>query len=261
MTVAANSLMNGDAARIAPDARDVAIIVISKEKRMATDKGYQQREENPHQGFGAAGANTTEPRAETKSSRSDQERAVQTGREQARGTGVSRRSPTTPGYGYGSSALSPFSLMRRMAEDMDRMFDNFSLGRSALSSPTFGTDRDSWRRTTPSLTEWAPQVEVFRKDDKLVVRADLPGLNKDDVTVEVDNDVLTISGERREEREENRDDYYRSERSYGQFYRAIPLPDGIDDSKCDASFKDGVLEVTFPAPKLEDRKAKRIQVR
>jgi len=81
------------------------------------------------------------------------------------------------------------------------------------------------------------------------------------VTVEVDNDVLTISGERREEREENRDDYYRSERSYGQFYRAIPLPDGIDDSNCDASFKDGVLEVTFPAPKLEDRKAKRIQVR
>ena len=261
MTVAANSLMNGDAARIAPDARDVAIIVISKEKRMATDKGYQQREENPHQGFGATGANATEARAETKSSRSDQERSVQTGREQARSTGVSRRSPTTPGYGYGSGALSPFSLMRRMAEDMDRMFDNFSLGRNTLSAPTFGTDRDSWRSTTPSLTEWAPQVEVFRRDDKLVVRADLPGLNKDDVTVEVDNDVLTISGERREEREENRDDYYRSERSYGQFYRAIPLPDGIDENKCDASFKDGVLEVTFPAPKLEDRKSKRIQVR
>jgi len=143
MLVAANSLTNGDATRIATDARDIATNVISKEKRMATDKGYHQREENPHQGFGATGANPTEARAETKSSRSDQERSVQTGREQARPAGVSRRSPTTPAYGYGSGALSPFSLMRRMAEDMDRMFDNFSLGRNTLSAPAFGTDRDS----------------------------------------------------------------------------------------------------------------------
>ena len=216
---------------------------------MATDKGYHQREENPHQGFGSTEPAATEARAETKSSRSDQERAVQTGREETRSPGVGRRSPKTPVYGYGSAGFSPFSLMRRMAEDMDRLFDNFSLGRGFATAPAFG------------LGEWAPQVDTFRKNDKLVVRADLPGLNKDDVKVEVDNGVLTISGERREEREEDRDDYYRSERSYGQFYRAIPLPEGIDDSKCDASFKDGVLEVTFPAPKLEERKAKRIQVK
>lgn len=216
---------------------------------MAPDKGYQQREENPHQGFSSTGATATDPRTENKSSRSDQERAVQTGREEGRSTGVSRRSPGTSVYGYGSGALSPFSMMRRMAEDMDRLFDNFGLGRGFVSAPTY------------SLNEWAPQVEAFRKNDKLVVRADLPGLNKDDVKVEVDNGVLTISGERRDEHEEERDDYYRSERSYGQFYRAIPLPEGIDDSKCDASFKDGVLEVTFPAPKPEDRKPKRIQVR
>ena len=78
---------------------------------MATDKGYHQREENPHQGFGSTDAAATEARAETKSSRSDQERAVQTGREETRPTGVSRRSAKTPVYGYGSAGVTPFSLM------------------------------------------------------------------------------------------------------------------------------------------------------
>src|SRR2546429_179516 len=81
--------------------RDVPTIssgVFARERRMATDKGYQQREENPHQGFGSTGATTTDARAETKSSRGDQERAVQTGREETRSTGVSRRSTTTPVY-------------------------------------------------------------------------------------------------------------------------------------------------------------------
>jgi HSP20 family protein len=221
---------------------------------MPTDKGHQQREENPHQGF------ATETRKEGSTERGDQERTIQTGRDDIRSTGVSRRSPASV-YRSDASTLSPFSLMRRMAEDMDRMFDNFSLGRSAFGTlPTFGSNRDLWRGSS-NLTDWAPEVETFRRDNKLVVRADLPGLKKDDVNVEVDNGVLTISGERRDEREEERDDYYRSERSYGQFYRAIPLPEGIDDNQCDASFKDGVLEITFPVPKPEDRKAKRIPVK
>jgi len=141
------------------------------------------------------------------------------------------------------------------------MFDSFSLGRGFASRPIFGAERDLWRTGASASTEWLPQVEAFRRDGKVVVRADLPGLKKDDVKVEVDDGVLTISGERRDERQEERDDYYRSERTYGQFYRAIPLPDGIDDGQVDASFNDGVLEVSFPAPKLEERKARRIQIK
>jgi HSP20 family protein len=132
-------------------------------------------------------------------------------------------------------------MMRRMAEDMDRLFGNFGFGLQPAA--------------------WAPQVETFRRGDQLVVRADLPGMKKDDVNVEVEDGVLTISGERCDEHEEKRDDSYRSERTYGQFYRAIPLPEGVNGDQCDASFKDGVLEVTLPVPKETDRKAKKIQVR
>jgi HSP20 family protein len=156
-------------------------------------------------------------------------------------------------------------LMRRMAEDMDRLFENFGFGRTGLGlAPSFGTalDRDLWSGS-PALGQalWSPQVDTFRKGDKLVVRADLPGLNKDEVKVEVDEGVLTISGERREEQEETREDFYRSERSYGEFYRAIPLPEGVTGDQVDATFKDGVLEVTLPAPKQPERRAKQIQIR
>jgi HSP20 family protein len=199
------------------------------------------------------------------SKRGDQERALQSGREDARSTGVSRRPQTAPVYpGRGQS--SPFSLMRRMAEDMDRLFEDFAFGRAGLGLlPAFGTnlDRGPWQggSALDQATAWAPQVETFRRGDNLVVRADLPGLKKEDVKVEIDDGVLTISGERRDEHEEDRGDYYRSERTYGQFYRAIPLPDSVNADQCEASFKDGVLEVSLAAPRDEKRKAKQIQVK
>jgi len=86
-------------------------------------------------------------------------------------------------------------------------------------------------------------------------------MSKDDVNVEIEDGFLTISGERCEENEEDRDDYYRSERQYGQFSRTIPLPEGVSGKQCDASFKDGVLEVSLAAPKKEERKARRVQIR
>jgi HSP20 family protein len=165
---------------------------------------------------------------------------------------------------FGSTA-SPFTLMRRMAEDMDRIFQDFGFGPSGVGlAPSLGAglDRELWREASAlDQTAWTPQVEAFRRGDKLVVRADLPGLKKEDVEVEVDDGVLTISGERSEEREEDREDYYRSERSYGQFYRAIPLPEGVSGDQCEASFRDGVLEVTLPAPKQPERKARQIPIR
>jgi HSP20 family protein len=106
-----------------------------------------------------------------------------------------------------------------------------------------------------------PPIETFRRGDKLVVRADLPGLRKEDVSVEIDDGVLTISGERSEEEVEDREGYYHSERSYGQFQRSLALPEGITGESCDATFKDGVLEVTIPVPKQSERSAKKVQIR
>ena len=201
----------------------------------------------------------------TRMTHSDRERPVERSRDGGRqtGTGVQRYGGASPVFG---GTTSPFAMMRRMAEEMDRLFDQFGFPPTGTAlAPRFGSwfDDDLWtgRNTSTSPTLWSPQVETFRRGDKLVVRADIPGVQKDDVHVDIENDVLTISGERRDEQEEDRDGYYRSERSYGQFYRAIPLPDGVDPDKCEASFKDGVLEVSLPAPKQEQRNAKRIQIR
>jgi HSP20 family protein len=92
------------------------------------------------------------------------------------------------------------------------------------------------------------------------VRADLPGIDPDEVDVEIDDGILAISGERKEEREENRDGFYRTERVYGSFYRAIPLPEGVDENNVQASFTNGVLEIRIPEPRQEQRQPKRVQV-
>jgi HSP20 family protein len=196
---------------------------------------------------------------EASESARESERGIQRTSEPVSG-GVSRRS-TAPVAGYGGAG-SPFSLMRRMAEDMDRIFEDFgfgpALGIAPLIPPSLAQGRGS---TSMQRGVWSPQLETFRQGDRLVVRADLPGLRKEDLNVEIDDGVLTISGHRGEEQVEDRDDYYRSERSYGQFYRALPLPEGVSGDQCDARFENGVLEVTLPLPKQQERKARRIDVK
>ena len=91
-----------------------------------------------------------------------------------------------------------------------------------------------------------PVVDVFEKDGSLHVRAELPGMSEKDVEIEVNEDGLTISGEKKEEKEVKEDKYYRSERTYGKFIRRIPLPKSADTDKADAKFKDGVLEIDMP---------------
>jgi HSP20 family protein len=139
--------------------------------------------------------------------------------------------------------------MQRMSEDMDRLFEGFGFGRGSFGMSPMLHGSGLWNASDLDRTSWTPEVETFRRGDNFVVRADLPGLKKEDVDVEIDDGMLTISGERTDEHEDNRDGYFRSERSYGRFYRAIPLPDGIDAESCDATFRDGVLEVTLRAPK------------
>ena len=149
---------------------------------------------------------------------------------------------------------SPFGMMRRMADEMDRMFEGFGLPTMGLGSWGGGSP---WTRSEGFL----PQVEMAERDGKLVITADLPGLTKDDVKVEMTNDSIIIEGERKSGNETREQGMYRSERSYGSFYRAIPLPEGIDASGCNATFKDGVLEVTLPKPPQQASRARRIDVR
>jgi HSP20 family protein len=154
---------------------------------------------------------------------------------------------------------SPFALMNRVAEDMDRMFESFGFGRGRFA-------RRFWpelpeRLAEPELAVWAPEIEVFEREGQFVVRADLPGLNKEDVRVDVTDNALIIEGERRIEQEERKEGLYRSERSYGRFSRAIPLPEGVDTEGVKAQFKDGVLEVRLPAPKRPAQRRRQIDIR
>jgi HSP20 family protein len=143
---------------------------------------------------------------------------------------------------------TPFRLMRRFAEDMERLFDDFQ---GVRVGSLFGREFFPFTKEFEHV-DWVPKVEVLKHNGDLIVRADLPGLKKDDVKVELTDEALTISGERKEEKEEKREGYYRSERSFGSFYRCIPLPEGVQTDTAKAEFRNGVLEVRMQAPKSEN---------
>jgi HSP20 family protein len=158
---------------------------------------------------------------------------------------------------YGEGGLAPWSrnpmeTMARMMSEMDQMMSRMGLGRGWMM-PTLGSP---FSRSYEGLAEQAgsmigtfsPEVEVFRRENELVVRADVPGLQKENLHVEVRDDHVLIEGERREEQQENREGYLMNERRYGRFQRAIPLPEGVNPEDAKATFRDGVLEVTMPAP-------------
>lgn len=132
----------------------------------------------------------------------------------------------------------PLNLLRRMTSELDYMFDEpwtlFRWPSADLASP------DS--------PIWAPKVDVMTKDNKLVTRVDLPGMKKEDVVVEVADGFLTLSGERKKETKEEKDSVYREEREYGSFCRSVPLPKGVKADEVNATFANGVLEVTIPLP-------------
>jgi len=100
---------------------------------------------------------------------------------------------------------------------------------------------------------WVPSVDLVRRDDALVLRADIPGIKPEDVKIEVEDNVLTVSGEHREETEEKEEHYVRRERRFGSFSRSMVLPQGVTAEDIEATTEDGVLEVTIPAPKEAER--------
>ncbi len=179
------------------------------------------------------------------------ERKATAGAGAGTGRGLERRG--TAGRTLGALApfgLSPFSFMRRMMDDLDRMFEGFGgFGRELQRGLPAGGDM-----------VWMPQVEVMEREGNLVVRADLPGLRKEDVRITATDDGLVIEGERRREVEEERGGTYRSEVVYGSFRRAIPLPEGAKVEDAEARFDNGVLEIQVPISK-EAQRGRQIEIK
>jgi len=138
--------------------------------------------------------------------------------------------PTLPLTGL--FGASPFKFMKRFTEEMDRAFAGFA----------------------PPAAEfdlWAPPLEVKHINGNFVVTAELPGLAKEEIKVEVIENALVIEGERKREKEEKGEEFYRSERYYGKFYRSIPLPKGATTEQIKAELTNGILEVVIPVPELK----------
>jgi HSP20 family protein len=129
-----------------------------------------------------------------------------------------------------------------LQSEMNRLFDTFFGGQA----------------TNGSVRRWVPPMDLVETDDHLVLKADLPGLDTDDVNIEVKDGVLTVSGERGTEHEERADGFYRVERAFGGFSRSMSLPENVDAERINARFDKGVLEVRIPKP--EERKPHRVQI-
>jgi HSP20 family protein len=138
--------------------------------------------------------------------------------------------------------MTPFSLMRKMTEEMDRVFDEYAASR--------GNGKKS---------VWAPVIEVSERDNNLEVKAELPGLNPSDVKVQVTDEAIILQGERKDERDETKGGIHVTERHYGSFYRSIPLPEGADPEKARAKFENGVLELTVPIQQ-QQKKSREIPI-
>jgi HSP20 family protein len=147
-------------------------------------------------------------------------------------------------------AGDPFALRRQMTSELDRAFEGWPSFRWP-SSGLFGT---------AGSAAWSPKIDVVERDNRLVTRVDLPGMKKEDVSVEVTDGHLALSGERKRESEEKKDNFYRSEREYGSFYRVVPLPEGVKLEDVKATFSDGVLEVSVPLPARAETNVRKVQI-
>ena len=140
----------------------------------------------------------------------------------------------------------PFRELATLQNEVNRLFN------TVFDAPAGGTGNGG------TLRRWMPAMDLVETDDQFVLRADLPGLNEDDVKIEVEDNVLTLSGERKAEHESKQEGYHRVERAFGAFSRSLTLPKGVDPEAVSASFDRGVLEVHIPKP--EQRKPRRISI-
>ena len=161
-----------------------------------------------------------------------------------------------------SSSFSPFSVMRQGLDEMERWFGHLGRGWTSPSSnwmmPSSG--RGWMSQVAQQFGDWMPAIEAFQRGDEFVVRAEVPGMTRQDLTVEAGDDSLTIRGERKHEREEDREGVFWSERNYGSFTRTIPLPPGTISDSAKATFTNGILEVVMKAPSAETRRGRKIDI-
>lgn len=236
---------------------------------MATEQQHGSHEQqDSHDGgspseapeSGAMGSRQNESRQSEQRGGQDMQRQGGSGSQgMARGhaqSGLSRSS------GFGQSG--PFSLMRRISEDMDRLFEGF-FGPSLLGSRSpLGASNSLFEGQSPfglaRSGQW-PEIDVHQEGDRLVILADVPGLSREDVRVEVQDQRLVISGERRTQNERREGGFYHSERSYGSFSRAIPLPENANLESASASFENGVLRVEIEAPDQQQSRGRRVEIR
>ena len=108
------------------------------------------------------------------------------------------------------------------------------------------------------MSEWSPRVDIYDRDEAIVIKAELPGMEKKDIAIDIKDGVLTLEGERSHEEEVKEDNYYLRERTFGKFHRAFKLPGDVDAEKIKADFKNGVLKIDIPKP--EERKPRKIAI-
>jgi len=148
--------------------------------------------------------------------------------------------------------ISPFSLLQRFFnDDLLNMIGGFEPRRAAATRPREGNG---------DAMVFVPRIDVLQRGNELVVRADLPGVKPDNLTADISDSSITIAGERQEERVDERAGAYRIERSYGSFFREIPLPEGAITDQAKAMFNDGVLEVTVPVPPEQVSRGRRLDI-
>jgi HSP20 family protein len=139
----------------------------------------------------------------------------------------------------------PFRELEKMRREMDRLWDSFFEERP--------------RRRGEEIGEWLPSLDVSETKGDLVVKAEIPGIDPKDIDISLTNDLLTIKGEKKQEKEEKEENYHLIERSYGSFTRSIRLPKEVQSDKINASYKNGLLKITFP--KSEEAKKKEIKIK
>jgi HSP20 family protein len=142
----------------------------------------------------------------------------------------------------------PVRELTSLQNEMNRLFNTFFDTPTAAGNGANGG----------SLRRWIPAMDLVETDDHFVLKADLPGLDESDVNIEVEDNVLTVSGERNAEHEDKREGYVRVERAYGSFRRSLTLPEGVNPEAVTASFDKGVLEVSIPKP--EERKPRKVAI-
>ncbi len=139
-----------------------------------------------------------------------------------------------------------------LQREMNRMFDEFF---------AFPFRTGSLLPNVESFGDFAPRLDIHETDDQYEVTVELPGMNEDDIHVAIDHGVLTISGEKHAEKEDKGKKYYRIERAYGAFHRAVPLPGAVDEDKVRATYRKGILRVVLPKAESEKSKTRRIRIR